>query len=153
MNFLSTEGLTHPITGFHFLAWGDGPPLWRGGGLKGGWIRTTFLVLDIYEKSRSFKSIFTCVLEQSPILLGGLRFQIIKIQDFVVEVFAKQYWLSQCILSTLTFMHLKCENSTRWIITEKLWKILENKNQRLFMLGMGKTVLLLGKPSKKKGRS
>ena len=32
---------------------------------------TILLVLDIYEKSRSFKSIQTCFLEQFPILLGG----------------------------------------------------------------------------------
>ena len=32
---------------------------------------TIILVLDIYEKPRSFKSIHTCILEQLPILLGG----------------------------------------------------------------------------------
>ena len=30
-----------------------------------------FAFLDIYEKSRSFKSIHTCVFEESPNLLGG----------------------------------------------------------------------------------
>ena len=32
---------------------------------------TILLVLEIYEKSRSFKSIQTCFLEQFQILLGG----------------------------------------------------------------------------------
>ena len=32
---------------------------------------TIFLVLYIYEKSKTLKSIPTCALEQSPILLGG----------------------------------------------------------------------------------
>ena len=41
------------------------------GGGKDAPTMTILLVLDIYEKSRSFKSIHTCVFEQAPNLLGG----------------------------------------------------------------------------------
>ena len=64
-----------------------------------------------------------------------------KIWAFVAEIFAKQYWLSENlnfkgIFHTFTFMHLK--SLPRWIISERLWKFLTIKNQKLPMLWLKK---------------
>ena len=70
------------------------------------------------------------------LISNELKFQILKWWAFVVNIFAKQYWLSenlnfQCNFHIFTVLQL--QSLSRWIINEWLWIFLETVNENVLI--------------------